>query len=124
MKHENADAPGYGAVAKSLHWLVVALVTAQFALGWTMPHIGRNTLPVGLIFWHGSIGMLLLAVVLVGLAWRFAHPVALLGGVPLCCRRGGLDNEVHVSCGAGARGMAPGAGAGLAPSFWNALVIG
>jgi cytochrome b561 len=73
----------YDAVAKTLHWLVAALVTAQFTLGWTMPPIGRNTLPVGLIFWHASIGMLLLAVVLIRLAWRFAHPVALLGGVPV-----------------------------------------
>lgn len=76
-------APGYGAVAKSLHWLIVVLLLTQYALGWTMPNVGRTTLPVGLIFWHVSVGMLLLAVMLLRLAWRLAHPVPLLGGVPM-----------------------------------------
>jgi len=77
-----SSAPGYGAAAKSLHWLVVVLLLAQFTLGWTMPHVGGKTLPVGLIFWHVSIGMLLLAVLLARLVWRLVHPVPLLGGVP------------------------------------------
>jgi hypothetical protein len=34
---------GYTATAKFLHWLIVALVVAQFIVAWTMPHIGRNT---------------------------------------------------------------------------------
>jgi cytochrome b561 len=70
-------------VAKSLHWLVAVLLLAQFTLGWTMPHVGGKTLPVGLIFWHVSVGMLLLAVILGRFGWRLAHPVPLLGGVPV-----------------------------------------
>jgi cytochrome b561 len=83
VRHGKAGAPGYGAVAKSLHWLVVVLLVAQYTLGWTMPHVSKSSLPVGLIFWHVSVGMLLLAVVLFRLGWRLAHPVASLGGVPL-----------------------------------------
>lgn len=87
MTYEKAGTPGYGAIAKTLHWLVVTLLIAQYALGWTMPHIGRNTLPEGLIFWHASIGMLILAVVLLRLAWRLAHPVRLLGDGPVWQRQ-------------------------------------
>jgi cytochrome b561 len=80
---ETGGAAGYDAVAKSLHWLVVALLVAQFTLGWTMPHVGKNTLPVGLIFWHVSIGMTLLAVVLLRLVWRLAHRVRPYPGLPM-----------------------------------------
>jgi cytochrome b561 len=83
VRDGKAGTPGYGAVAKGLHWLVVTLLVVQYTLGWTMPNVGRNTLPVGLIFWHASVGMLILALVLFRLAWRLAHPVALLGGVPM-----------------------------------------
>jgi cytochrome b561 len=83
VSHEQAGAPGYGTVAKSLHWLVVVLLMVQYTLGWTMPNVDRSTLPVGLIFWHVSVGMLLLMVVLFRLGWRLRHPVPLLGGVPM-----------------------------------------
>jgi cytochrome b561 len=69
--HEKTGAPGYGAVAKSLHWIIVILVLVQYTLGWTKPNVGGKTLPVGLIFWHVSVGMLLLAVISV--ACRFGR---------------------------------------------------
>jgi cytochrome b561 len=83
VRDGRAGASGYGAVGKSLHWLIAVLLLAQYTLGWTMPHIGKTTLPVGLIFWHVSVGALLLAVMLLRLVWRLAHPVPLLGGVPI-----------------------------------------
>ena len=83
MRQGRVGAPGYGAVSKSLHWLIVLLLVVQYALGWTMPDVGKNTLPAGLIFWHVSVGMLLLAVMLFRFVWRVAHPVPLLGGVPM-----------------------------------------
>ena len=82
MTSTNIPAPGYGTVAKSLHWLVVILLVTQFTLGWTMPHVGKNTLPVGLIFWHVTVGMLLLAVIAVRFGWRLVHPVAPYPGLP------------------------------------------
>ena len=45
---------GYGPGAKSLHWLVVALLLVQFAIAWTMPGIRRGTCPDGLIGLHRS----------------------------------------------------------------------
>ncbi len=83
MRQGRVGAPGYGAVSKSLHWLIMLLLVVQYALGWTMPDVGKNTLPAGLIFWHVSVGMLLLAVMLFRFVWRVARPVPLLGGVPM-----------------------------------------
>jgi cytochrome b561 len=75
--------PDYGATAKSLHWLIVALLTAQFILAWTMPHIGRNTVPETLINLHFSIGVLMLILVVLRLAWRLTHPAPpVLGTLP------------------------------------------
>ena len=53
---------GYGPGAKSLHWLVVALLLVQFAIAWAMPGIRRGTSPDGLIGLHLSFGMTILAV--------------------------------------------------------------
>jgi cytochrome b561 len=74
---------GYTPVAKLLHWLVAVLIAGQFAVGLTMPHIGRNTTPDTLINLHFSFGVLIFAVVIVRLAWRWTHSEpAPLAGVP------------------------------------------
>jgi cytochrome b561 len=64
---------GYTGTAKTLHWLIVALLIAQFIFAWTMPHIGRNTPVTTLISLHFTIGILILAVAIVRLAWRATH---------------------------------------------------
>lgn len=63
----------YDGVARLLHWLVVALVVAQFAIGWIMPDIERGTLPAGLIAWHLSVGAALIAAVAARIIWRLTH---------------------------------------------------
>lgn len=60
----------YNGFAKLLHWLVVALLVAQFAVAWTMPDVHKDTRPVDLIAWHLSLGMTILLVVIVRLGWR------------------------------------------------------
>ncbi|MBP2278333.1 cytochrome b [Sphingomonas sp. PL20] len=65
---------GYDGVAKLLHWTIVILVVAQFAIAWSMPDIHRGIEPVGLIAWHLSVGMAILAVMLVRAGWRLTHP--------------------------------------------------
>ncbi|MGF6973668.1 cytochrome b561 [Paraburkholderia sp. JPY465] len=64
----------YDGVSRFLHWLIVALVAAQFVLGWTMPDVHRDTKPVGLIAWHIVVGTSLLAVMLCRILWRLTHP--------------------------------------------------
>ncbi len=46
----------YDTVARFLHWLIVALIVAQFAIGWTMPDVHRDTQPIGLIAAHLLVG--------------------------------------------------------------------
>lgn len=79
-----SDSPAaYGPTAKVLHWLVVALLVAQFVVAWTMPEIHRNTKPETLINLHLSLGMVTLLVVVIRLAWRWTHPEpAPLDGLP------------------------------------------
>jgi cytochrome b561 len=67
----------YGAVAKWLHWVVFALVAAQFVVAIAMPDIGRGTVPGTLINLHMSLGFSILAVIAVRWLWRIGHPVPL-----------------------------------------------
>jgi cytochrome b561 len=74
---------GYTGTAKFLHWLILALLIAQFVVAWTMPHMRRDTQPDTLINLHFSIGVVILAVVIVRLAWRATHgEPAPLAGLP------------------------------------------
>ncbi|MGH7001415.1 MAG: cytochrome b [Stellaceae bacterium] len=60
----------YSPVAKSLHWLVVALIAAQLALGWLMPGARRTTPPDVLNNWHMSIGIVILTAIVIRALWR------------------------------------------------------
>lgn len=64
---------GHTGTAKTLHWLILALLIAQFVFAWTMPHIGRNTPVTTLISLHFTVGVCILAVAVVRLAWRLTH---------------------------------------------------
>jgi cytochrome b561 len=75
--------PGYTGTAKTLHWTILVLLITQFTVAWIMPHIGRNTVPGTLINLHFSVGVIILAVAIVRLGWRFTHgEPAPLDGVP------------------------------------------
>jgi cytochrome b561 len=78
-----AQANSYTGTAKTLHWLIVAMLIIQFAVAWTMPEIKRNTPVTTLISVHFTMGVLILAVAIVRLAWRATHPEPkTLDGVP------------------------------------------
>ena len=64
----------YDTVARLLHWLIVALVIAQYAIGWTMPDVHRDTQPVGLIAAHLLVGTALLAAMACRVVARDASP--------------------------------------------------
>jgi cytochrome b561 len=70
---KNGENAGYTGTAKSLHWLIVALLVVQFVLAWAMPEIHRDTKPDTLINLHLSFGVLILLVAVVRLAWRATH---------------------------------------------------
>lgn len=61
---------GYDAVAKSFHWLVAALIAAQFATE-LIPNEWASE--EALASWHVSIGPSILALMLLRLVWRLTH---------------------------------------------------
>jgi cytochrome b561 len=71
----NTQATHYGPVAKGFHWLIFALLVAQYAVGSIMPHIGRKTTDEGWVTWHLSIGATILLVIVLRFLWRLRHPV-------------------------------------------------
>lgn len=78
-----ATASSYTGTAKSLHWLIVALLIGQFIFAWTMPDIRRDTPVTTLISLHFTFGVMILGVAIVRLAWRVTHgEPAPLDGVP------------------------------------------
>lgn len=78
MKQE----PYYGTTAKLFHWLTVALLSAQYLVGWLMPDIKRGMTPGAAMNFHISAGMTILGVVLARFLWRLAHPVAPEASLP------------------------------------------
>lgn len=68
-------AADYDGAAKGFHWMIVALVLAQFVVSWLMPGIGRNTVPTPLIDLHFSLGVLILVVMAIRFFHRLLYPV-------------------------------------------------
>ena len=72
----------YGTTAKVFHWVIVALLVVQYLFGWLMPDIHRGDKPgVGMTF-HLSIGLTILVLIVLRLAWRLTHPVAPESSLP------------------------------------------
>ena len=63
----------YDPVAQGFHWLILGLLAVQFAVAWTMPDITKDTPDTGLVAWHLSVGLTILLVMLLRLAWRLTH---------------------------------------------------
>ena len=77
-----ADRLQYGTTAKLFHWLVVALLLMQYLIGWLMPDIHRSDKPGAPMTFHVSLGIVILALILLRFGWRLAHPVAPDGSLP------------------------------------------
>jgi cytochrome b561 len=72
----------YGPTAKILHWLVVALLTAQYLIGWLMPDIHRGQTPGAAMTVHVSIGLTILVLIVLRFGWRITHPVPAESSLP------------------------------------------
>ncbi len=72
---DNRAALHYGRTAKLLHWLIAAVIIAQFAIGWLMPDIHRGPPGTPMVL-HISVGVTILLLMALRLGWRIAHPVA------------------------------------------------
>ena len=85
----------YTRPAVVLHWLVAAFVVVQYPLGWWMQTIPKQ--PPGqraeVFNVHKSIGLTLLALMAIRLAWRATHPAPALPPMPAWQAR--LARTVH-----------------------------
>jgi cytochrome b561 len=75
----------WGAPAKWLHWTIAALVLAQVPLGVAAESWRLSPTKLDLFVWHKSMGMLILALMVVRMAWRLANvaPSPTVGTPPL-----------------------------------------
>ena len=64
----------WGMVSMLLHWLIVLLVLAAVVLAQVMDELPRSVARLQVYAVHKSIGITVLALMLVRLAWRFAGP--------------------------------------------------
>jgi cytochrome b561 len=72
---EPQGAPGYDGIAKSLHWLAVALLGCQFVTAALLPDIKVDTAPDLVINLHFSFGFVILVVMALRIVRRLTHPV-------------------------------------------------
>jgi cytochrome b561 len=71
----------YGTPAKVMHWLVVALLMAQFRIGLFMPDVHGGP-PGSAMTLHISFGITILMQIMLRFVWRIAHPVAPASSLP------------------------------------------
>ena len=78
------DETGYGAVAQILHWGILALVVALYWIGWRMDDLPLGPEKIQTFNLHKSIGVTVLTLAVVRLAWRlFNPPPPLPAGMPV-----------------------------------------
>lgn len=68
----------YGAVGVLFHWSMAILIAAIAGLGLymvTLPDAGFNTIKITLILYHKEVGMLVLALAVLRLAWRLINVI-------------------------------------------------
>jgi cytochrome b561 len=75
MKRSPHAASRYDGLAVALHWIVAAVVLVQYPLGWWMQTIAMQPPgPRAEVFnLHKSIGLTILAVMIVRVGWRLRH---------------------------------------------------
>ena len=73
----------WGAVAKSFHWVVAALILGQLVLGKVADEMALSPQKLDLFVWHKSIGVSILLLALFRLLWRAGNaPPAPPQGIP------------------------------------------
>lgn len=89
------SAPRYGRVAVVLHWVLAAALFGQLTLGWWMVNLPKAPpgLRAGWFNTHKSIGLTIAAIVLVRLAWRITHSVAVPSFLPAWQQRAARANH-------------------------------
>ena len=64
---------GWGALLRAFHWTIALLIVAQAVIGLTMVQLGLTPTKVKVFALHKSIGLTILALVLLRIAWRLSE---------------------------------------------------
>ena len=72
----------YNIVAVTLHWLIAAGIFANLAVGLIFSDLPRGAERIALFRLHVSIGLLVLILSILTLAWRFTHRTPALPAMP------------------------------------------
>lgn len=72
----------YGSVAQALHWIVVALLIVQFTLGKIAEQLPVGPDKLGTLARHKSVGITILSLATLRLAWRLFNPPPPLPAMP------------------------------------------
>ncbi len=72
MPLRSTDA-GWGALVRAFHWLIALLIIVQGVIGLAMVEMGLTPAKVRLFALHKSIGLTLLALVLLRITWRLTE---------------------------------------------------
>lgn len=73
MRFRN-DSLNWGATAKAFHWSIATLIFAQLVLGWLAVSWPLTPTKLYLFIWHKSLGIIILLLVIMRLAWRLFNP--------------------------------------------------
>jgi cytochrome b561 len=76
-------ADSWGVAARGLHWLIAALILAQFIIGSVADEMKLTPAKLDLFVWHKSIGVTILALAVLRFLWRLGNPPpAMPAGTP------------------------------------------
>src|SRR6202789_3821224 len=64
----------YGAVSRTFHWLIAALIVTQFTLAYLADDLPLGAHKLVLLARHKSFGMTVLMLAMLRLVWRFMNP--------------------------------------------------
>ncbi|MFO7324881.1 MAG: cytochrome b [Pseudomonadota bacterium] len=87
------SASHYTRTAVGLHWLVAGLILTALFMGWTMTEMAVSPQRLKVYNWHKWVGVTVLLLALVRLAWRFTHRPPPLVSMPSWQR--GLAHAGH-----------------------------
>jgi cytochrome b561 len=64
----------WGHIAQLLHWLIVALIVAQFILAKIAEGLPISPKKIEVYAWHKSVGITVFGLAIIRLLWRWANP--------------------------------------------------
>ena len=64
----------WGGVARGFHWLIAALILAQFVIGSVAEEMKLTPAKLDLFVWHKSIGVTIFLLAVLRLLWRLGNP--------------------------------------------------